>query len=260
MTQQDAWNPAQYEKFRAERLQPFFDLAGLLRPEAAMRVIDLGCGTGELDTLLSERIPGSTIEGVDSSPAMLKQAAGRAGGGVSFRLQDIAGIDDFSTYDLVFSHAALQWVPDNEALMDRILGSLGPGGQVAVQVPRNEGHISHSLQVDLAQEEPYRTYLNGYVRDSAVLPLERYSTLLYEHGFREQVCIEKIYGHVLESSDGVAEWVKGTSLSAYLARLEEPRRGQFEAEYRRRLRSAIGEHSPYFYPFRRLLFWGRRGG
>src|SRR5579883_475882 len=152
MTQTDAWNPTKYEEFRGERMQPFFDLVALLRPDAGMRVIDLGCGTGELTAMLAERLPGALVEGVDSSPAMLEQAAPRANERLSFRLQDIAAIEDFSPYDLVFSHAALQWVPDNEAIMRRILGGLRPGGQVAIQVPKNEGHPSHYLAERLAKE------------------------------------------------------------------------------------------------------------
>jgi trans-aconitate 2-methyltransferase len=258
MTQTDAWNPAQYEKFRDERMQPFFDLVALIQPAPNMRVIDLGCGTGELTAMLAERLPGASVEGVDSSPAMLDQAVRRASERVRFAQRDIAAIDDFSAYDLVFSNAALQWVPDNEGLMHRLFSSLRPGGQVAIQVPKNEAHPSHSQAEQVARDLPYRELLHGYVRRTEALELERYATLLYEHSFEQQVCIEKIYGHGLASTDDVVEWVKGTSLAAYLTRLEEPHRSQFEAEYRRRLSAAIGARSPYFYPFRRLLFWGRK--
>jgi trans-aconitate 2-methyltransferase len=260
MTRTDQWNPAQYNRFRDERMQPFFDLAGFVEPRPGMRAIDLGCGTGELTAMLAERLPGSTVIGIDSSPSMLEQAAGRAHDRLSFRRQDLAEIDDFGAYDLVFSNAVLQWVPDNEAIVGRILHTLKPGAQVAIQVPVNEAHPSHRLAAELASEEPYRTLLGGYVRESHVLTLERYAELLYEHGLRRQTCIEKIYGHELPSASDVVEWVKGTSLGAYLTRLEEPARGAFLQEYRSRLLAEVGDRSPYFYPFRRLLFWGEKRG
>ncbi len=256
MTQTDQWNPTQYNRYRGERMQPFFDLVALIEPKDSMRAIDLGCGTGELTAMLAERLPGATVEGIDSSPAMLKQAEPRKSERVHFRLQDIADFVDASAYDLVFSNAALQWVPDNEALVGRILATLPPGGQIAVQVPRNEDHASHRLAAEVASDAPYRNLLGGYIRESHVLPLERYAELLYQHGCRRQVCFEKIYGHELPSSDDVVEWEKGTSLAAYLNRLEEPARASFLADYRRRLIAEIGDRRPYFYPFRRLLFWG----
>ena len=43
----DAWSPSQYERFRAERAQPFWDLAALVEPRPGMRIADLGCGTGD---------------------------------------------------------------------------------------------------------------------------------------------------------------------------------------------------------------------
>ena len=46
MTVRDTWNPSQYERFRAEREQPFHDLVALITRRPAGRVVDLGCGTG----------------------------------------------------------------------------------------------------------------------------------------------------------------------------------------------------------------------
>jgi trans-aconitate 2-methyltransferase len=254
----DTWNPTQYNRFREERMQPFFDLVAMVRPAAGMRVIDLGCGTGEITAMLAERLKASEAIGIDSSAAMLEHAAARMSGHLTFRHQDITDVDDYDGYDLVFSHAALQWIPENETLLRRILGRMRSGAQVAVQLPKNDEHPSHRTAVELASEQPFHDLLDGFVRWSHALRLERYAELLYEHGFREQQCIEKIYGHVLPSSADVIEWVKGTMLTAYLSRLDAKDQPTFLAAYRARLMDEIGEHSPYFYPFRRLLFWGQK--
>lgn len=252
----DPWDPAQYEKFREQRKAPFVDLVGWVKPRRDMRVIDLGCGTGELTVALAARLGGARVEGIDSSEAMLAKAGERANPWVSFRRQDIGDVDDFAPYDLVFSHAAFQWVADNERLMRRILGQLEPGAQIAVQLPTNGAHPSHRLAVELAQEEPFQARLGGFVAHSEALTLERYATLLWEHSFREQSCVEKIYGHELPHSSDVVEWVKGTLLTSYLSRLDERGRQAFLAAYRKRLIDELGDKEPYFYPFRRLLFWG----
>lgn len=258
--QTEQWDPGQYNKFREERMQPFFDLVALVRPAPGMRVIDLGCGTGELTAMLAERLPDARVEGIDSSRAMLEQAMPRENERVTFRQQDLTEVTDWDAYDLVFSHAVLQWVPGNERLMAAILSRMKPGAQIAVQAPRNEGHPSHRLAAALAGEPPFRELLGGFRRQSEALTLERYAELLYEHGLRDQVCLEKIYGHELARAADVVEWVKGTMLSAYLSRLDDAGGAAFVAAYRERLLAAIGDRSPYFYPFRRLLFWGRKAG
>ncbi|MGI8553565.1 MAG: methyltransferase domain-containing protein [Dehalococcoidia bacterium] len=256
MIQTDQWNPDQYNKFREQRRQPFDDLVAFIRPLPRMRIIDLGCGTGDLTALLAERFDDATVEGIDSSASMIGQAS--ADGRVTFRQQEIQSIEDFSPYDLIFSHAVFQWVPDNEGLMRRILSTMKHEAQLAIQMPRNEGHPSHQIAEAIAQEEPFRTLLHGYVRKSEVLQLEQYSQLLHEHRLRDLICIEKIYGHELPESRSVVEWVKGTSLSAYLSRLDQADQSAFLVEYSQRLLAAVGDRSPYYYPFRRMLIWGRR--
>jgi trans-aconitate 2-methyltransferase len=255
---QDRWDPQQYERFRTQRMQPFFDLVALIEPREGMRVIDLGCGTGELTAMLAERLPGATVEGIDTSPAMLSRAAARASERVHFRAGDIAIATGYQDYDLVFSHAALQWVPDNEAVLEAIVRAMKPGAQLAVQVPKNTAHSSHVVANAVAQQAPFRDWLGGFVASIETPSLERCAELLYAHGFRTQVCLEKAYGHELSSSAEVVEWVKGTFLTAYLGRLDEAQQQVFLDAYRTRLLATIGDRAPYFYPFRRMLLWGRK--
>lgn len=254
------WNPEQYHVFSRERIQPALDLVALIRPRPAMRVIDLGCGSGEVTALLAQRLPGALVEGIDASEAMLARSARHAGARVTFRHADIADVHDYRAYDLVFSNAALQWVPNNETVMRHILGTLRPGAQVAVQVPANEQHPSHRIADELAQEPPFRDLLGGFVRRSEALSLERYAALLREHSFHEHVCFEKVYEHELPGTRAVVEWVKGSSLNAYLARLDAPARARFLSVYTERLLHELGDTAPYVYPFRRLFFWGRKSG
>ena len=71
----DAWDPGQYERFAAERAAPFHDLLSLVRPVPGGRVVDLGCGGGELTAQLHRRLEAGETLGLDSSPAMLERAA-----------------------------------------------------------------------------------------------------------------------------------------------------------------------------------------
>ena len=69
------WSPATYLAFADERTRPAGELLARVADEAPARVIDLGCGPGNSTALLRARWPGAKIEGLDSSPDMLAQAA-----------------------------------------------------------------------------------------------------------------------------------------------------------------------------------------
>jgi trans-aconitate 2-methyltransferase len=250
------WDPTTYHKFQAERAAPFVDLLGLVRVRPDLRVVDLGCGTGELTRRLAEALPGSEVIGLDSSPEMLERAAEFARPGLRFvegTIETLAG-----EWDLIFSHAALQWVPNHAALVPGLLARLRPGGQMAVQMPSNHGHLTHQLITSLAGEEPFVTALGGWHRASPVLGLDAYADLLFAAGGRDLTVFEKVYPHVLADADALADWTSGTALVPYFERLPPDLRDPFMARYRARLRAAY-PGSPVFYGFRRTLFTATRG-
>ena len=65
---------------------------------------------------------------------------------------------------------------------------------------------------------------------------------------------------MLRSSADVVEWTKGTSLTRFFRRLPDELHGPFVDAYRAELVRRIGDHSPYLYTFKRILFWGTAGG
>ena len=65
----------------------------------------------------------------------------------------------------------------------------------------------------------------------------------------------QIYGHLLESTDAVVEWVRGTLLTDYEKQLDPESWRDFLAQYRGRLRSVLGTERPFFYTYKRVLIW-----
>jgi trans-aconitate 2-methyltransferase len=252
------WNPEQYNRFRAERQQPFLDLLALVRPREHMRVADLGCGTGETTRLLHDRLHAAETIGIDNSETMLAKSAGVAGGGLRFARGDIGAFDADAQYDLVFSNAALHWLPDHEALFARLTRAVAPGGQLAVQMPANFDHPSHVVAAALAREAPFLAALGGWAIDVPVLAPEQYARLLHRLGFAEQHVRLQVYAHLLDAPDDVIEWVKGTLLTAYQHRVPAELWPEFLAAYRTRLLARLEPTRPFFYPFKRLLVWGAR--
>ena len=80
-----SWNPTQYLRFGDERLRPALDLLARIPAEAPARVVDLGCGAGNVTRLLAARWPAAAISGVDSSGPMLERARAAARGSISSR-------------------------------------------------------------------------------------------------------------------------------------------------------------------------------
>lgn len=244
------WNPDQYHKFQAERSAPFNDLLALVELRPRLKVVDLGCGTGELTLRLAETLPESQVTGLDNSPQMLAKAASVKCPGLTFELGDQSQLT--GEWDLIFSNAALQWTENHPGLIGHLYGRLAAGGQIAVQVPSNHGHISHRLILETAQAEPFRSILKGFVRIAPVMSVDEYAQVLFDLGAEKLIVFEKIYPHVLENSDAVVEWVSGTALVPYFERLGAHKEA-FLKVLGEKMRLAM-PGSPVFYPFRRTLF------
>ncbi len=261
----NAWSPEQYERFRSEREQPFHDLVALIRPHSRpgerMTIVDLGCGTGALTRQLHDRFHALETVGVDSSPAMLATARERATDGardLHFAQGDITAFAPETPFDLVFSNAALHWLPDHPRLFASLTSAVAPHGQLAVQMPANDDHPAWRLAAILAREEPFTSAMDGWFRQSPVLPPEHYALLLRDLGYAQQQVRLQVYLHELPDRDAVIEWVRGALLTAYQERMPVDLFAEFLIEYGRRLRQALPDTRPYLFPFKRLLLWARK--
>jgi trans-aconitate 2-methyltransferase len=242
------WDVNQYERFKNERAQPFRDLAALIEPRPNMRIIDLGCGTGELTRELHEQLSASETLGIDSSESMLAKASPSST--LHFQLGDISSFTTDQPFDLVFSNAALHWIPDHERLFTKLITLLAPEGQLAIQMPANHDHASHRLAAEVA------TSFGIAPRTVNILPPESYAALLHRLGFLRQHVRLQVYGHVLPSTADVVEWTKGSTLTPYREALSADRYEEFLTEYTERLVNTLGDSRPYFYTFKRVLLWG----
>ncbi len=250
------WDPGQYERFREERSLPFYDLLKLVVAKKSMRVVDLGCGTGELTREMHRTLRPSSTLGIDSSDAMLEKSREFVEPGLSFEKGDIAAVA--GTFDLVFSNAALHWVPDHERVLAHLTSLLAPGGQLAIQMPANQDHPSHVVAEEIAQEAPFAAVLEGKGARQTVLRVEKYGELLFKLGYRTQNVRLQVYVHKLPSRDGVVEWVKGAMLTDFRKRMSDELYAQFLDVYRERLLARLDDAKPYPYTFKRVFVVGEK--
>jgi len=255
----DAWRPAQYEMFREERRLPFLDLMALVRVKPGMRVVDLGCGTGETTRDLHRHLRAAETLGLDTSEAMLDRSRGFAEPGLLFGKSDIATwTSEPGRFDLLFSNAALHWVEGHAAFFERLTPLLAAGGQIAVQVPVSFDDPSHRAAADIAATEPFRSALGGYVPTWPMLSPDGYATLLDRLGYAEQNVRIQVYPHRLQSRDDVFEWLRGTLLTDYEKRLPADLFAEFLEAFRARIRVDRPDTRPHFFPYKRLLLWAQR--
>lgn len=259
----DAWSPAQYHRFADERRQPFVDLLAGIAPVPGGRALDLGCGAGALTRELCDHVQAADTVGVDSSAAMLAEAAALARPGLSFTAGDMVTYAPAEPVDVLVANAALQWAPHHAKVLARWASFLRPGGQLAVQMPANADHPSHMVSTALAADPRFaaRFGADGPPPDpvaSNVLAPEAYAQILHGLGLVDLRVQLVVYPHLLASSAAVVEWVKGTSLTRFQSRLSAADYAEFLGAYRERLLAALGERAPYLYTFKRILFWARR--
>jgi trans-aconitate 2-methyltransferase len=253
------WDPEQYGRYASERGRPFLDLVAQIGAAAPRRVVDVGCGPGELTALLADRWPDALVEGIDSSPEMIHTAQRHSRDRLSFRIEDAARWRPQTDTDVIVSNATLQWVPGHQDLLRAWARSLPAQGWLAVQVPGNFDQPSHALMRQLAGSARWAEQLGGVLRHHDVVgDPQTYAELALDAGLTVQAW-ETTYVHVLQGADPVLDWVRGTGLRPVLAALGEQDGAEFEAAYAALLREAYPatDHGTLF-PFRRVFVVAHR--
>jgi trans-aconitate 2-methyltransferase len=256
-----SWNPEQYLKFAEPRLRPAVDLLSRIDCASPDRVFDLGCGAGNVTRLIKARWPAAQITGVDDSAAMLARAA-TAVDGVTWRQQSLADWEANADAppDIIYSNAALHWLPEHAQLFPRLLTQLRSGGILAVQMPRNFDAPSHTLIAETVRSGPWRARLEPLLKRPPVSAPELYYDLLAPITLSLDIW-ESEYLQVLEGDDPVKEWTKGTWLKQFLDELPtNTMAAAFEADYAARVRAAYPQRADgkTLFPFRRLFIIATR--
>jgi trans-aconitate 2-methyltransferase len=219
-----AWNPDRYLRYADLRTRPAVELLTRVPVESPATVVDLGCGPGNSTRLLANRWPTASIVGLDSSIEMCARAR-TDHPDLTFVEGDIAHWEPDGPVDVIFSNAALQWIPDHLALLPRLLGFVAPGGSLAVQVPNNYDRPAHSEGHRIVRTE--FPELDGILPDRRRFdPVAHYDALAGP-GISLDIW-ETTYAQVLTGDHPVVDWTSGTFLRPLLVALDgDPRRDRF---------------------------------
>lgn len=281
------WNPDQYLKFSDERTQPCRDLTLRIALPTIRTAIDLGCGPGNSTQVLAERWPEAQITSLDSDTGMINaaieshprgrwitgdiakwaagkppnEAAEKSANATAERSPESSGNEggaegDSELYDVVFSNAALQWLPDHATLFPQLFSHVAPGGALAIQIPSSFDRPAHRLLREMAASINWRKWFPaGRVRTWHAHDHEFYYDLLAPLASRIDIW-QTEYFHVMPNADAVVEWYRGTGMRPYLNAIgEDADRAKFVAEYTDKIRSAYKPRldGRILFPFLRIF-------
>lgn len=251
------WDAGQYLKFEQERSRPARDLAAQIPLKEPAAILDLGCGPGNSTEILAGRFPKAHVAGADCSEAMLRAARDRCPN-LEFFFLDAAHPESLvqlkRQFDLVFSNACLQWVPDHPRLLPRLMDLLAPGGVLAVQMPQQRKAAFHQVLSRQLAESEWRERFPDQ-REISVLSPQEYGDLLAPISSDFSIW-ETRYFHRLPSHRAILEWYRGSALRPYLSKLAPTEQSAFEKELLDKIEQAypFQKNGEVLLPFPRLFF------
>ena len=252
------WNSTQYLKFKAQRTQPAVDLAARIDTNPS-EIIDIGCGPGNSTRVLKNRFPNARVIGSDTSENMLETAR-RDNPDCEFIQLDGGGdLSEFSgKFDLVFSNACIQWIPEHEALLPNLFSMLKSGGALAVQVPVNFDEPIHQIIGRVSASEKWREKFPN-PRIFFTLSEGEYFDILSDLTSDFEMW-KTIYFHRMPSYDSIIEWYKSTGLKPYLDVLSDADKADFTSEVKRGVEKAYPtqKNGEIIFRFPRLFFIAKR--
>ena len=254
------WNARQYLKFQKERTQPALDLAARLEYDSPAKALDIGCGPGNSTAVVKARFPGARVIGVDSSQNMVETAR-KDHPELEFIQWDITTDLDAlpHDFDVVFSNACLQWVPDHPSLLPRLMGFLKPGGLLAVQIPMNYQEPIHRIIETTVSRSPWTEKI-PYMRLFYTLTQEEYFDVLSRTA-SDFTLWQTTYLHRMPSHQAIMDWYSSTGLRPYLnAAVDEAAREEFYQEIFRQVQEAypVQENGEIIFRFPRFFFIARK--
>lgn len=215
-----SWDAGQYSIFLKERSLPSQDLIAKIALTNPKKILDVGSGPGNSTALLKERFPNAQVIGADLSDQML-EAARKNHPDLEFIKFDANC--DFQTlphdFDVVFSNACIQWLPDHKKVISEMFSILAPAGVLAVQVPVIQNEPIQAALDELGQREKWFSKIG--IRSVFTIESEStYFNILAELT-KEFAGWETTYCHRIPSLQGAIEWYRGTALRPYLDKLSD---------------------------------------
>jgi trans-aconitate methyltransferase len=238
-----AWDPRRYQDQHSFVWQYGASLIELLQPRAGERILDIGCGTGQLTAEIARS--GAQVVGLDNSLEMLDEAR-RNFPDIVFEQADAASFRFAQPFDAVFSNAALHWVKDHAAAAASIAGALRPGGRFVAECG-GKGCIASVMDAMRAVIGQRADELSPWNFPS----IGEFAPLLERHGLEIGQAFLFDRPTPLEGENGLEHWLR-MFCRAYFRGLSAEETAQRIATLTARLRPTLYRDGVWTLDYRRL--------
>jgi len=198
------WNPNLYNDKHAFVFAYGEQLLELLAPLKHERILDLGCGSGQLTSLIGQKA--ASVVGMDQSPEMIAEAKNLYPG-IDFLVGDAADFHFEEKFDAIFSNATLHWVLRYQEAAQAMYENLKPGGRLVLEFG-GKGNVQ-LIETQLKQSLAAHGYEKQSQKQLWYFPsIGEYSTVLENTGFR--VTFAQHFDRPTELADestGIKDWL-----------------------------------------------------
>jgi trans-aconitate methyltransferase len=250
-TESKPWDAAEYDR-RFHFVTAYGQsLVEDLAVESGERILDLGCGTGELTAKIAEL--GGAVVGLDLDADMIRRAGERYPG-LRFQAADAHRFDlagEMGSFDAVFSNAALHWMLRPAEVIARVCAALRPGGRFVAEAG-GQGNVARVQQalVQARAEAGLPARLSPWFFPS----IATYARLLEQGGFEpRRMQLQDRPTPLQEGESSMVDWINMFA-SPLLSDLDAPARGQVLARAVELLRPALFQEGRWWVDYRRLRF------
>ncbi len=249
----DQWKPDLYDGKHSFVWKLGASVIELLAPQPGERILDVGCGTGQLTAQIAES--GASVIGIDNSPAMIDEARGMFPE-IEFKLADAHDLQTDELFDAVFSNAALHWIKDPDKVVECVAGALKPNGRMAVEFG-GHGNVRHlSSAIEAATESivgetiPHPWYFPS---------IAEFASVLATHGMEVTQAAMIDRPTPLEGDEGLRNWVRMFG-QHWLTQIPEEEHEQVLSKVEEDARPHLFRDSMWYADYRRIRVLAFRNG
>lgn len=247
MSQANQWNAELYDEKMNFVSYYGRGLIEWLQPVSGERILDLGCGTGDLTAQLEKA--GATVTGMDYSSEMIESTRIKYPH-LPFLVADAHSYRTDEIYDAVFSNAALHWMTRPAEVVRSVWLALAPGGRFVAEFG---GKDNCQRVVDAIGTVLAKNGLSAQERFPWYFPsIGEYSTLLEAQGFR--VTLASHFDRPTRMPDGdlgLRHWLNSFG-DSFFAGMSAEEKDEVCAKVTELLRPALFDEDGWIVDYKRI--------